>query len=233
MGSSLPKPLVSLAGRPLIAHLLDALDAAAGFLADSSLDVRVVVGHGEELVRSTLGSRCHYVRQDEPRGTGHAALQAMPYFPDYDHVLVFVGDSALIRPPTIVGLVEQHLDRGADCTFLTGEFPTERPYARVLRDPGGRLRGCVDSADASPEERKITEYVTSQYAFRAEPLLAHLPRIRPAGKNAEMRLTDIINIMLAARCAVEAQRVSDYRELVGLNTPEDLAWAEGVRAEIG
>jgi bifunctional N-acetylglucosamine-1-phosphate-uridyltransferase/glucosamine-1-phosphate-acetyltransferase GlmU-like protein len=228
MGSALPKPLVTLAGKPLIGWLLEAVNDGVARIPGLDADVAVVVGRNDEAMRSALGPRFGYLLQDRPLGTGHAALQALPILPGYAHALVLVGDSALIRAETVARLIEEHLEGGADCTFLTAEFPDDYPYARVLREPDGRVIGCVESDEISAEQSSFTELFTSHYAFRSGPLAEYLPRLRPRGPKGEVQLTEIIGLLARSGHTLEAIRVADHRELVGLNTPEELAWAENV-----
>jgi CTP:molybdopterin cytidylyltransferase MocA len=76
MGSDLPKVLQPLAGRPLLAHVVEtarALGPAA---------IHVVYGHGGELVRAAFaGTELGWALQAEQKGTGHALMQAMPAVP--------------------------------------------------------------------------------------------------------------------------------------------------------
>ena len=100
MKSALPKVLQPLAGRPLLQHVIDtarSLDPAA---------IHVVYGHGGESVREALAAPgINWILQPERLGTGHALLQAMPFIPDEQRVLVLYGDVPLIRRATLVDLL--------------------------------------------------------------------------------------------------------------------------------
>ena len=102
MRSDLPKVLQTLAGRPLLGHVLD---CAAALGAD---DVCVVYGHGGEAVRGAFdGQTLRWALQAEQLGTGHAVQQAMPDTPDGNQVLVLFGDVPLLTPGTCRRLVEE------------------------------------------------------------------------------------------------------------------------------
>src|SRR5687768_12414819 len=96
MKSVLPKVLQPLAGRPILAHVLDtakSLQAAA---------IHVVYGHGGEKVRQALAEESvNWVLQAEQLGTGHAVAQAMPSIPDDHDVLILYGDVPLVRQATL------------------------------------------------------------------------------------------------------------------------------------
>src|SRR5690606_8490635 len=106
MKSDLPKVLQPLAGRPLLAHVLD---TAASLSADATY---VVYGHGGERVKAALADRpVSWVLQAEQLGTGHAVAQAMPTIPDDHDVLVLYGDVPLVRAETLQRLVESSSER--------------------------------------------------------------------------------------------------------------------------
>ena len=72
MRSGLPKVLHPLAGRPLLAHVLDTARAL------EPARVIVVHGHGAEQVKQAFPARgLHWVLQAEQLGTAHAVMQAM------------------------------------------------------------------------------------------------------------------------------------------------------------
>jgi bifunctional UDP-N-acetylglucosamine pyrophosphorylase / glucosamine-1-phosphate N-acetyltransferase len=77
MRSALPKVLHPIAGRSMLAHVLD---SAEGLAADQNVPARitVVVGHGAEAVRASLASRSavQTALQEPQLGTGHAVMQA-------------------------------------------------------------------------------------------------------------------------------------------------------------
>jgi bifunctional N-acetylglucosamine-1-phosphate-uridyltransferase/glucosamine-1-phosphate-acetyltransferase GlmU-like protein len=222
MRSNLPKPLVRLAEKPLVHHLLEAIQGAG---VEHSI---VVVGHGASRVRSALGPEFHTALQPVLNGTASAVEAAQEAAGDASEVLVVVGDSPLLTTGSIRRLLEHHRQTDAACSFLTAHFERHFPYGRVLRGSDGKVSGCVEECQATPEQRRIQEYMSSHYVFNAEALWRTLPRIGAHPESRERYLTDIITLMVRAGERVEAVVIEDWRELVGLNTPEDLAWAQEV-----
>ncbi len=222
MESQLPKPLVPLAGKPIIYYIIEVLQQVG------VNHIAIVVGHGADEIKGALGNRFTYVMQKKQKGTAHAVLVASSLIAKYKDVLVFVGDSPLIRHDTIQLLIDHHYQSLADCTFLTGDFPRPFPYARVVRDTSGNVIKCVEEQWASPEEKRLNEYMTSHYIFNTNVLIDYVKKIKPDPETNEFYLTDIIGALLNENLKVDAVKVKDYRELVGLNTPDDLAWAEGI-----
>ena len=114
--------------------------------------------------------------------------------------------------------------------FPTADFAQHFPYARIIRDAEDQVSAVIEERDCTPAQAEITEYLTSHFLFDAEALWSVLDRVEAHPVTAERYLTDTIGLLLAEGQRVEAVAIDDWRELVGLNTPEDVAWAEGIIA---
>ena len=224
MQSPLPKPLVPVCGRPILDHLIDAVHAAG---ID---EISVVVGHQAEVMRAHLDGGVHTPLQSVRKGTAHAVDVARGTVQGADEVFVFVGDGPLIRPESIELLQEVHRESGAACSFLTAAFGQHYPYARVIRGLDGSVDAVIEERDCTPDQLDINEYLTSHFLFDAEALWSVLDDVKPHPDTEERYLTDTIGLLLAQGERVEAVQIDDWRELVGLNTPEDVAWAEDIFA---
>lgn len=223
MRSDLPKPIVPLKGKPIVRHLID------NFREAGISDIALIVGYQSDTVKKTIGDDVHYIEQKEQNGTGHAVLQAKSKL-DWvgKDIFVFVGDSPLITVHTIHELLAYHHVTNADCTFLTSDFKMQLPYARVIKDRNGNLIRCVEEKNASQEELEITELLSSHFIFKADSLFPNLEEIEPDPDNGEYYLTDVLDIFLRKNLKVETLSIDHYEELVGLNTPEEVAWAEEI-----
>jgi UDP-N-acetylglucosamine diphosphorylase/glucosamine-1-phosphate N-acetyltransferase len=221
MKSDLPKPIVPIKGKPIVQHLIDSFREAG------VKDIALIVGYKSDEVKKALGGNLTYIEQKEQRGTGHAVMQAATKI-DWKRkdIFVFVGDSPLITSDTIRELLAYHHLTDADCTFLTADFKMRLPYARVIKDREGNLIRCVEEKNASPQELEVTELLSSHFVFKADKLFKHLEEIAPDPDNGEYYLTDILDIFLKKGYKVETLHIDHYEELVGLNTPEDVEWAE-------
>ncbi len=221
MRSSLPKPIVPFRGKPIVSYIIDAFTKAG------VEDKYLVVGHGAEEVKEEIGDDVHYVYQKEQKGTAHAVMQMYETRVWEDtNVFVFVGDSPLIQASTIRQLEKHHRDTNASCTFLTAIFPIDLPYARVIKDSNGQLIACVEEKNATVEQLEIRELLTSHFIFNGNDLFQYLKEIKPDAGNQEYYLTDIIPFFLNKGLKVETLKIESYKELVGLNTPEDIQWAD-------
>jgi bifunctional N-acetylglucosamine-1-phosphate-uridyltransferase/glucosamine-1-phosphate-acetyltransferase GlmU-like protein len=221
MKSDLPKPLVELNKKPIIEYIIAAFENAG------INDIGIIVGYKSDLMKSVLNPKYKFIDQPEQKGTAHAVRCAENII-DWkgNDVFVFVGDSPLISASSIIKLLAHHRKTNADCTLLTSEFTMKLPYARIIRDKNGELLKFVEERNASTEELKITELLSSHFLFKGDSLFGYLEKIKPDARNGEYYLTDIINIFLEKEMKVETVSIPDFEELVGLNTPEDISWAE-------
>ena len=98
-------------------------------------------------------------------------------------------------------------------------------YGRIKRDKIGKVIGIVEEKCASGEEKAIKEIGGGIYVFDSKKLFA---RIGGLTKNAagEYNLTEVAQITVSAGDVVSTAEVSPA-EIEGVNTPEELAAAEG------
>lgn len=185
----------------------------------------VVVGCRQEEVRAHLGPGIHYVVQEEQLGTGHAVLQLQRQLEGYEgDLLILYGDTPLFRPASIRGLVNRHRLCRADLTLLTAVVEQALPYGRILRDAQGQILDILEEDSVPPELRKIRELNMGAYVARAERLFEVLGGLPAIGGSS--RLTDCARPFIDAGLRVDSYRIHDQDEVLGINTPADLAQAE-------
>ena len=220
MRSALPKVLHPLAGRPLLAHVLDAAERLG------PAKTVVVYGHGGEQVPSVLGDRdCAWVEQAERLGTGHAVQHVMPVLQDVDRVLVLYGDVPLVDPETLGGLIEA--SRDCPLGILTATLGDPTGYGRILRDPGTRhILRIVEHRDASPEERDIREVNTGFLVAERTRLQGWLQRLTNDNAQGEYYLTDVIGLAVADGEEVASVQAPTVEEMSGVNDRVQLAALE-------
>jgi bifunctional UDP-N-acetylglucosamine pyrophosphorylase/glucosamine-1-phosphate N-acetyltransferase len=229
MRSGTPKVLHPLCGRAMMLHVVDAL-------AELPLQrIVVVVGHGAEHVTKTLQEQLvtevpvEFVEQRVQRGTGDAVSVALTVFDDLDaedDILVLPGDAPLVRAETIAKLATEHRLEDAAAAILTAVVPEPFGLGRIVRDKDGRVARVVEHADASPEERDISEINTSIYCFRRSLLAPALRRLSPENAQGEYYLTDAIAVLRDAGHKVVALEVDDPGEAIMVNDRAELAEAE-------
>ena len=217
-----PKVMRKACGKPLLWYVLEALS----FI--DKKDTVIVVGYKKSEVTGCFKGYA-YAEQTEQLGTGHAVMAAAGELRGFGgSVLVCYGDMPLIRQDTYRSLVDAHLERGDDCTILTGESSVSLPYGRIIRDSNGGFLSVVEDSDCTPEQLEITELNSGVYVFRAPLLLGALGSIRPDNAQGEYYLTDAPAIMRGNGAKVGLHRRGLGSEILGVNTPEQLAMVEGI-----
>jgi len=219
MRSALPKVLHPVAGRPMLARVLDAARA----LEPAAL--HVVYGHGGERVRAAfLDDDIEWAHQAEQLGTGHAVARALPAIPERHRVLVLCGDVPLTTPATLARLCEAAATGGAALLTISLDDPTG--YGRILRDSGGEIAGIVEEKDASPEQRGICEINTGLMCLPADGLRRWLASLSADNAQGEYYLTDAIALASRDGVAVHPVTCSDRWEVQGVNDQAQLAGVE-------
>lgn len=250
MASRQPKVLHSLAGLPLVSHVLRAVAPL------SPSRTVLVVGHGGDEVHATLGDSygpngslpIEYITQPEQLGTGNAVWMAEPLLRGHNGpALVVYGDSPLLRPATLSALVSRHLQAQPHphITMLTCIAANPSGYGRVVRDQHQNLLGVVEESEATLAQRAISEVNSGVYVFDAQWLWPHLDKIK-LNRQGEYYLTDLIGMAIQEErehytSASSGRHTPDQREggvitftldgleeAMGINSREQLAEAEQI-----
>jgi bifunctional UDP-N-acetylglucosamine pyrophosphorylase / glucosamine-1-phosphate N-acetyltransferase len=216
MRSATPKHLHPLLGRRVVDWVLFAARAAGAqpLVVVASPDTRDGFDGLDVAV------------QERPLGTGDAVRAARSQLESASgDLLVLSGDTPLLTPDVLRGLVETHRREGAAATVLSFEPPDPRSYGRLVRDGGGRLARIVEAADATPDELELREVNASIYVFAAGKLWPALERLEPHNAQGELYLTDAIGFLVGDGEAVAIHVASDPVEAEGINTRAELAAA--------
>ncbi|REJ86831.1 MAG: glycosyl transferase family 2 [Planctomycetota bacterium] len=225
MKSDLPKVLHIACGRPLVAYVIDAARAAgAGKIV-------LVVGHKQELVREAMADQqgIAFAVQEQQLGTGDAVKASRDALADHDGaVLVLAGDMPLVTSRSLGRLLELQQREKAACVVGTARTEQNKGLGRIVRDSDGVFQRIVEEADASPQEKAITEINTGCYAFETSDLFAALDEIKPENDQTEYYLTDCAEILLRRGKRVLAECCFDVQEAIGVNTREQLAEVERI-----
>ena len=218
MKSSLPKVLHKLAGRSLLQHVLN---TAATLGADR---IVTITGHGADLVEAAVQApHLQFVRQMPQLGTGHAVQQAAPVLHAEGTTLILNGDVPLIRAETARALVEAC--GGTRLALLTIDLADATGYGRIVRE-GDEVRAIVEHKDATPAQRDIREVYTGMMAVPTALLRRWLSQLKNDNAQGEYYLTDIVALAVADRVPVVAAQPADEVEVLGVNSPVQLAELE-------
>jgi bifunctional UDP-N-acetylglucosamine pyrophosphorylase/glucosamine-1-phosphate N-acetyltransferase len=221
MRSARPKVLHPIAGRPMLAHVLDAARMI------QPVAIAVVVGYGADEVEHELASSgLTFVRQDPPRGTGDAVRVALAKLPRDGVTVVINGDTPLIPSPLLHTLAERAA-RG-HLALLTARTPDPSGLGRIVRDGAGSVKRIVEDRDASPGERAIDEIYTGVLAAPTALLAAWVAKLAPHNAQHEYYLTDVVGAAIADGVAVDAVIAPDERDTRGINDRAQLADVERI-----
>jgi bifunctional UDP-N-acetylglucosamine pyrophosphorylase / glucosamine-1-phosphate N-acetyltransferase len=237
MRSTLPKVLHQVAGLPLLAHVLNAIDSIPSTAAFAPLNSTtathrpiVVLGHEAEQVEDHFGTRCYYALQEEQLGTGHAVLAAEHTAQELDPapqtILVCYGDTPLVSGQILARVLFEHLTSQATLTFLTAVAEQPSDFGRVVRDSDGNVREIVELKRATEEQRRINEVNSGVYCFDQSwlwPALHTLPR----NASGEYYLTDLVAVASSQGCKI-ATVSGSFEESIGINDRVQLAAAERI-----
>ncbi|MBB4199413.1 UDP-N-acetylglucosamine diphosphorylase/glucosamine-1-phosphate N-acetyltransferase [Rhodoblastus sphagnicola] len=222
MRSSRPKVLHQVAGRSMLAHVLDAVGQAG---ADA---LAVVVGPGRDDVASEVLHVAPHAKifvQAERLGTAHAVLAARDALAQgFDDVLVLFADTPLVRPDTFAAL-RAKLSEGAGVAVLGFEPENPFGYGRLLTDGAGALVAIREQKDASAEELQVRRCNAGLMALDGRRALDWLSRIGNDNAQKEFYLPDAVEVARAdgASCALA---LAPAGEVLGVNDRIQLAQAE-------
>ncbi len=220
MYSDLPKVLHTLAGKPMVQHVIDAATHVG------ARQVNLVYGHGGDLLKQTLkDGALNWVLQAEQLGTGHAMQQAAPNFADDEDILMLYGDVPLISTDTLARLCAAKPEGGIGLLTVVLDDPTG--YGRITRE-NGKVTGIIEQKDATEEQRKITEINTGILVANGADLKRWLAKLDNNNAQGEFYITDIIAMAWKEGREITAVHPAAISETEGVNNRLQLARLERV-----
>jgi bifunctional UDP-N-acetylglucosamine pyrophosphorylase/glucosamine-1-phosphate N-acetyltransferase len=236
MKSALPKVLQTLAGKPLLEHVLNTALSIQG--KGSKQGPIVVVGHGAADVKEFLAnvskvdpifSKVSTALQAEQKGTGHALLQALPKLDLQEPTLVLYGDVPLTSKKTLSKLAKlADGARGKDCALalLTQNLSHPSGYGRIVRDADGSVQEIVEEKDATLVQKAIKEINTGIMVLPSNSLKKWLKALSSSNAQGEYYLTDVIAMAVKDGVPIRTTQADDEFEIVGVNSRDQLAALE-------
>ena len=220
MKSLKPKVLHHLAGKSMLAHVIDGVSVL------DPLTTTVVIGHGSEQVQEEITHSVEWAMQSEQLGTGHAVQQALHTIEDDDRVVIAYGDVPLTRPSTFEALLAACNSKTLGLLTFFLDDPTG--YGRIVRDSNGQVTGIVEQKDATPEQLKITELNSGMLSVQGSVLSDLLSRIDNKNAQEEYYLTDIFSLAVQDGLTIETVNPQNEWEVAGVNSRVQLAELERI-----
>ena len=236
MKSALPKVLQTLAGKPLLQHVLTTALSLQGKQAKTG--PIIVVGHGAADVKEFLVNaskedsgfrKVTTVLQAEQKGTGHALLQALSKLDVQEPTLVLYGDVPLTSKKTLAKLAKLADGiRGQDSALalLTQDLTNPTGYGRIVRDADGSVREIVEEKDATSEQKAIKEINTGIMVLPTNSLKKWLKALSSSNSQSEYYLTDVIVMAVTAGVPIRTTQADEEFETIGVNSRDQLASLE-------
>lgn len=224
MRSQKAKVLHLLGGKPLLLHVLDAIQPLG------VAPTVVVVGHQADAVRDAVADRgAAFAFQEQQNGTGHAVQIARETcLQDFSgDILITVGDTPLLTTETLTRFVEMHRTEKAALTMLTMELEDAMSYGRIVRDSGGQVQGIVEARDCTPEQLAIGEANAGIYCVTSDLLFPALEALESNNAQGELYVTDIVAFAVEQGRKVATETVP-AAEVEGINSRADLARLEAL-----
>ena len=231
MKSSLPKPLHTVCGFPIIAHILKAAQAL------NPAAIGMVVGHGAQTVMDTvkegmsswgISSPVVFAEQTDLSGSGSAVKAALPLIQKFETVLILNGDTPLLLAETLQQMLASFENQKQGAMVLGVSVPNPAGYGRIVRTQAGLFDAIVEDADADEETKKIAEINSGMYLFKSASLQTALSQLTPQGPKNEYYLTDTLSIIKQMTLPVTVFSSTDYEQALGVNSKEQLAEAEQI-----
>ena len=220
MAQDIPKPLVKVYDKPILSWIMD------GF-KDHNTDLAVIINPKDKNYFKSYNSDVIFIYQENPKGTGHAVMQASHILKQYEYIYVFVGDSPFVDKNILLEMYTYHVEHNRDVTILSSIFRDKSfPYARIVRDDNGDINKIVEEIEATKDERDIKELFCSHYLFKSNVLSDYILRLKENPKTREIYFTDILNKLITDDKIVDSLIIDNWKKLVGLNTIGDIEWAE-------
>jgi mannose-1-phosphate guanylyltransferase/mannose-1-phosphate guanylyltransferase/phosphomannomutase len=134
----IPKPMVPVVDRPVMAHTL-------GLLERQGFDQLVANLHYyPDTIKQYFGDRLEYRFEEELLGTAGGVRGVADFFGD-DPIVVVSGDA--LTDIDLRALVERHRSSGGIGTLTVKKVPDTREYGVVLHDTDGRITGFQEKPD--------------------------------------------------------------------------------------
>lgn len=220
MKSDKPKVVHEVLYKPMINHIVDELQKL-------NVDkIFVIVGHKAEEVKALVKDpNVTFVYQKEQLGTGHALMQAAPYLEDEEGTtIVLNGDAPLITKQTLQDMIDYHNEQGYKGTIMTCDCDLEKKFGRIIRE-NNQVVGIVEFKDLQSGQYEISEMNMGEYCFDNKEVFQALKQITNDNAQNEYYLPDVFPVMNQKGLPVGGYKISDLKEVGGINDRVELAEA--------
>lgn len=197
---TMPKPLVPVANKWLIAYAIETLKMAG------LTQIGIVVNSLESPIVSTIGDgkvlgvQIEYIIQEEQRGLAHA-IGLCQDFVGKEPFCVFLGDN--IFQDKMTRLLASFQDSPAEAAIVLGEVPDPTRFGIAVVD-GEEIKGVVEKPKDPPSNLAIA----GVYLFRSS-IFDAIGKIKPSWRN-ELEITDAIQVLIEEKRSIQAYKLHGW-----------------------
>ncbi|WP_291329624.1 bifunctional UDP-N-acetylglucosamine diphosphorylase/glucosamine-1-phosphate N-acetyltransferase GlmU [Desulfovibrio sp. UCD-KL4C] len=225
MHSDKPKVLKTLLGESMLYYVYNALRPSIGD------EIFTIVGFGSEYVEDSFPQmKERFILQKEQLGTGHALQQGWDCVKNsgHEYCLVINGDTPLISAKAVSDFLDAVKEDGADLSFVTITPHEPNQFGRVIRNKAGQVTAIVEAKDYDefihgPASGEVNAGIYCLKISVVEDLLFNLTN---ENKSGEYYITDLVDLAVDRGMHVTAVDCGNSVDLMGINSPYELAKAE-------
>ena len=219
MKSKKAKVLHKIFEKPMINYVVE----TAKKIIDEN--IIVVVGYQADEVKKEVSKvhKVNFVIQQEPLGTGHAVLTALPIIDSkIENVVILCGDVPLVKVDTIEMLINNHIIGKHDITILGVELEKPLGYGRIIQNNNNFVVGIVEEKDATKKQKEINKVNSGIYCLKKEVLNELIHKITTNNAQNEFYLTDIVGLGYEKGYCIGLNICKDSIEVKGVNSVSEL-----------
>jgi len=219
MKSPRPKVLHTLAGKPMLQHVIDNCRAL------EPTQIIVVIGHQAEQVREVMhGQALEFVEQSQQLGTGHAVAQCLDVLIEGNDILVLYGDVPMISASTLQSLLHGSDDSAVNILSFLPEVAYG--YGRIVRGSDNKVTAIVEEKDANEQQKQIQESNSGIMYIAGSQVKILIDKLDNENVQSEYYLTDVVKHAVNEGLNVDASVCEDANEVSGVNNQTQLAEVE-------
>ena len=219
---TLPKPLHTLNGIPMINYLLNHLPLS--IFANKFI---IVPDKYAEIKKTVLQSdnSFKYIKQLEPRGTGDALLQALDSLQS-ENIIIVNSDTPMLKGGSVLNLIDSHINKKSKVSILIDTFDSTIPgnYGAIIKSKEGKITGI--SENVSEDQNKFKEFNVGLYCVNLNWLKKSVSKINT--HNKELYITDLISISANDGYDVNYSFPLSKYESLGINDKYQLSVAQKI-----
>lgn len=229
MGGQTPKLFIQIGGKPVIASLVENLQKS------NIGPIHLIINNDTgPKIREMIGDSCDYIVQKEQLGTGHALGSAKDnLLGKTETIIAMNGDHPFTEGETLKKMLAQHQEEQATLTMLTVYVPNYKginhalyDYGRIIRDKDGKIEAIRELKDCSDQEKDITEVNAQYFCYQTDWLWDNIDKLKNNNRQKEYYITDLIAMAIEQRQKVSSFSITNVREVIGINTPQQLELAK-------